>query len=290
VDIAAPDVQTNPIIMGWMMDQYNIIQRKIVPAVITGKPLSMGGSLGRDTATGTGTFFAIEALMSKFNVTPQNTTVAVQGLGNAGGVVADLLYRAGYKIVAVSDSKGGIYTNDGLDIPSVRRFKDSTRDLKAFYCEGTICNIVDYKTISNEELLALDVDILIPAALENQITEVNAHMVRAKYIFEAANGPITAAADAILEANGIQVFPDILINAGGVVVSYFEWVQNRSGLYWTVEEVHDRLQQKMLKETETIWSISQQQSISMRTAAYVHALDRIGAAINAKGTRDYYAS
>jgi glutamate dehydrogenase (NADP+) len=290
VDIAAPDVQTNPIIMGWMMDQYNIIQRKIVPAVITGKPLSMGGSLGRDTATGTGTFFAIEALMSKFNVAPQNTTVAVQGLGNAGGVVADLLYRAGYKIVAVSDSKGGIYTNDGLDIPSVRRFKDSTRDLKAFYCEGTICNIVDYKTISNEELLALDVDILIPAALENQITEVNAHMVRAKYIFEAANGPITAAADAILEANGIQVFPDILINAGGVVVSYFEWVQNRSGLYWTVEEVHDRLQQKMLKETETIWSISQQQSISMRTAAYVHALDRIGAAINAKGTRDYYAS
>jgi glutamate dehydrogenase (NADP+) len=131
---------------------------------------------------------------------------------------------------------------------------------------------------------------LIPAALENQITESNASGVRAKYIFEAANGPITAAADAILEAKGIRVFPDILINAGGVTVSYFEWVQNRSGLYWTVEEVNDRLQQKMVTETERIWSIAQQKSISMRTAAYVHALDRIGAAIDAKGTRDYYSS
>jgi glutamate dehydrogenase (NADP+) len=290
VDIAAPDVQTNAIIMGWMMDQYNIIQRKIVPAVITGKPLSMGGSLGRDTATGMGTFFAIEALMPKFKVTPKDTTVAVQGFGNAGSVIADLLCKAGYKVVAVSDSKGGIYAKDGLDIPSVRQFKNSTRDLKAVYCEGTICNIVDYKTISNEELLALDVDILVPAALENQITEANAHGVRAKYIFEAANGPITAAADAILEAKGVKVFPDILINAGGVTVSYFEWVQNRSGLYWTVEEVNDRLKQKMVRETERIWSIAQEKSISMRTAAYVHALDRIGAAINAKGTRDYYVS
>jgi glutamate dehydrogenase (NADP+) len=271
VDIAAPDVQTNGMIMGWMMDQYNIIQRKIVPAVITGKPLSMGGSLGRDTATGMGTFFAIEALMPKFNITPQNTTVAVQGFGNAGSVIADLLCRAGYRVVAVSDSKGGIYAQDGLDIASVRQFKNSTRDLKAVYCQGTICNLVDYKTISNEELLALEVDILIPAALENQITELNASGVRAKYIFEA-------------------VFPDILINAGGVTVSYFEWVQNRSGLYWTVEEVNDRLQHKMVTETERIWAIAQQKSISMRTAAYVHALDRIGAAIDAKGTRDYYSS
>ena len=290
VDIPAPDVQTNSMIMGWMADRYNTIHRKIVPAAITGKPLTMGGSLGRDTATGMGTFFAIETLMSKFQTVRENTTVAVQGFGNVGVVIADLLWQAGYQVVAVSDSKGGIYAKGGLDIPSIKQFKHSTRDLKAVYCEGTVCNILEYETITNEELLTLDVDILVPAAMENQITADNANAVRAKYIFEAANGPITAAADAILEAKGIHVFPDILINAGGVTVSYFEWVQNRSGLYWTVEEVNDRLKQKMVKETERIWAISQQKSISMRTAAYVHALDRIGEAINAKGTRDYYIS
>jgi glutamate dehydrogenase (NADP+) len=290
VDIAAPDVQTNAMIMGWMADRYNTIHRKIVPAAITGKPLTMGGSLGRDTATGMGTFFAIETLMSKFQTVRENTTVAVQGFGNVGVVVADLLWQAGYQVVAVSDSKGGIYAKGGLDIPSIKQFKHSTRDLKAVYCEGTVCNILEYETITNEELLTLDVDILVPAAMENQITTDNANAVRAKYIFEAANGPITAAADAILEAKGIHVFPDILINAGGVTVSYFEWVQNRSGLYWTVEEVNDRLQQKMVKETERIWEIAQQKSISMRTAAYVHALNRIGEAINARGTRDYYIS
>lgn len=288
IDIPAPDVQTNAIIMGWMMDQYNIIQRQIVPAVITGKPLTMGGSLGRDTATGLGTFLAIEALMPKLKIGRETTTVAVQGFGNVGAVIADLLCQAGYRVVAVSDSKGGIYAKGGLDIPSIRQFKNSTRDLKAVYCKGTVCNILEYESISNDDLLTLDVDILVPAALENQITIDNAPAVRAKYIFEAANGPITTDADAILESKGIYVFPDILINAGGVTVSYFEWVQNRSGLYWTLDEVNSRLKQKMVEETERIWAIAQQKSISMRTAAYVHALDRIGAAINAKGTRDYY--
>ncbi len=290
VDIAAPDVQTNSMIMGWMADRYNTIHRKIVPAAITGKPLTMGGSLGRDTATGMGTFFAIETLMPKFKTVRENTTIAVQGFGNVGVVIAELLWQAGYQVVAVSDSKGGIYAKGGLDIPSIKQFKHSTRDLKAVYCQGTVCNILEYETITNEELLTLDVDMLVPAAMENQITADNAQAVRAKYIFEAANGPITAAADAILEAKGIHVFPDILINAGGVTVSYFEWVQNRSGLYWTVDEVNDRLKQKMVKETERIWAIAQQKSISMRTAAYVHALDRIGEAINAKGTRDFYIS
>lgn len=290
VDIPAPDVQTNSMIMGWMVDRYNTIQRKIVPAAITGKPLTMGGSLGRDTATGMGAFCAIETLMPKFQTVRENTTVAVQGFGNVGVVIAELLWQAGYQVVAVSDSKGGIYAKGGLDIPSIKQFKHSTRDLKAVYCEGTVCNILEYETISNEELLTLDVDILVPAAMENQITADNANAVRAKYIFEAANGPITAAADAMLESKGIHVFPDILINAGGVTVSYFEWVQNRSGLYWTIDEVNDRLKQKMVKETERIWEIAQQKSISMRTAAYVHALDRIGEAIDAKGTRDYYLS
>jgi glutamate dehydrogenase (NADP+) len=290
VDIPAPDVQTNQIIMGWMMDQYSIIQRKITPAVITGKPLTMGGSLGRETATGMGAYFVMEALMPKFNLAREDTTVAVQGFGNVGAVVADLLCKAGYKVVAVSDSKGGIYAKQGLDIPSIRQFKNSTRDFRAVYCEGTVCNIVEHEIITNEQLLALDVDILIPGALENQITEHNAHNVRAKYVFEVANGPITTAADQILENQGTRVFPDILVNAGGVTVSYFEWVQNRSGLYWSLDEVNSRLKQKMVEETNRIWAITEEKSISMRTAAYVHALNRIGTAIAAKGTRDYYIS
>jgi glutamate dehydrogenase (NADP+) len=290
VDIPAPDVQTNQIIMGWMMDQYSIIQRKITPAVITGKPLTMGGSLGRETATGMGAYFVMETIMPKFQVVRSNTTVAVQGFGNVGAVVADLLCQAGYKVVAVSDSKGGIYAKQGLDIASIRQYKNSTRDFRAVYCEGTVCNIVEHEVITNEQLLALDVDILIPGALENQITEHNAHNIRAKYIFEIANGPITPAADEILQQKGIRVFPDILVNAGGVTVSYFEWVQNRSGLYWSLDEVNSRLKHKMVEETERIWAIAEEKSISMRTAAYVHALNRIGEAIGAKGTRDYYIS
>jgi glutamate dehydrogenase (NADP+) len=290
VDIPAPDVQTNQIIMGWMMDQYSIIQRKIVPAVITGKPLTMGGSVGRETATGMGAYFAIETIMPKFQALRENTTVAVQGFGNVGAVVADLLCQAGYRVVAVSDSKGGIYAKQGLDIPSIRRYKNSTRDFRAVYCEGTVCNIVEHEIITNEQLLALDVDILIPGALENQIAEHNAHNIRAKYIFEIANGPVTPAADRILEDKGIRIFPDILVNAGGVTVSYFEWVQNRSGLYWTLDEVNNRLKHKMVEETERIWAIAERDAISMRTAAYVHALNRIGEAIDAKGTRDYYIS
>jgi glutamate dehydrogenase (NADP+) len=288
VDIPAPDVQTNQLIMGWMMDQYNIIQRQITPAVITGKPLSMGGSLGRDTATGMGAFHVIETLMPQFKPDRGTTTVAVQGFGNVGAVVADLLCEAGYKVVAVSDSKGGIYAKQGLDIKSLLHFKQSTRDFKAVYCQDSVCSIIEHEIITNEELLALDVDILIPAALENQITEKNAPSIRAKYIVEAANGPITPAADLILNRNGALIFPDILANAGGVTVSYFEWVQNRIGLYWTLDEVNSRLKQKMVTETNKIWAIAQKLSISMRTAAYVHALNRIGEAIDAKGTRDYY--
>ena len=291
VDVPAPDVYTNAMIMGWMMDQYSIIRRQLSPAVITGKPLAMGGSQGRDTATGTGAFFVLQAMMVKFGLPPTDTSVAVQGFGNAGSVIARILFDAGYKIVAVSDSQGGVYSPAGLDIPSIQQFKTSTRSLKAVYCEGTVCNIMqDHSVITNEELLTLDVDILIPAALENQITADNAHDIKASYIFEVANGPITADADLILEANNIYVFPDILVNAGGVTVSYFEWVQNRSGLYWSLEEVNQRLQSMMVTEAQGIWQIAQELDISPRTAAYVHALERLGEALNAKGTRDYYIS
>lgn len=288
VDILAPDVYTNAMIMGWMMDQYSIIRRQISPAVVTGKPLTMGGSVGRDGATATGAFFAIEAIMPKFDQLPSQTTVAIQGFGKAGAVMAELLARASYKVVAVSDSQGGIYAKKGLDIPSIRQYKAMGNGITALYCKNTVCNIVEHEILSNQELLALDVDILIPAALENQITEANVNDIKAKYIFEVANGPITSEADKVLETKGVYVFPDILVNAGGVTVSYFEWVQNRSGLYWTIEEVNQRLKQKMIEETERIWSISQELAISMRTAAYVHALNRLGEALNAKGTRDYY--
>lgn len=290
IDIPAPDVYTNQMIMGWMVDQYSIIERQITPAVITGKPLTMGGSLGRDTATAMGAFFTIEATWPKLglNGSPADTTVAVQGFGNAGAIIAELLFNAGYKVVAVNDSKGGIYRREGLDVPSVRQFKDSTRTLKAVYCEDSVCSIVEHETITNEELLALDVDILAPAALENQITEANARDIKAKAVYELANGPTTPGADEILRQRDVIVFPDILVNAGGVTVSYFEWVQNRQGLYWTLEQVNQRLKQMMVEETERIWAIAQEQGTSPRTAAYVHALNRIGDAVQAKGTKDYF--
>ena len=288
VDILAPDVYTNSMIMGWMMDQYSIIERHISPAVVTGKPLTMGGSQGREAATATGAFYAINTLLAKYEQIPRKTTIAIQGFGNVGALLAELLAKAGYKVVAVSDSQGGIYADKGLDIPSIRRYKNENQGVKAVYCKDSVCNIVEHEVITNEELLALGVDVLIPAALENQITQANAADVKAKFIFEVANGPTTSAADQILAEKGIHVFPDILLNAGGVTVSYFEWVQNRSGLYWSLSEVNQKLRERMVEETEKTWSIAQEFDVSMRTAAYIHAINGLGEALDAKGTRDYY--
>ena len=290
LDIPAPDMYTNPMIMGWMMDQYSIICGRRSPAVITGKPVSMGGSLGRSTATGTGAFYVLQAMMEKIGRVPQDLTVAVQGFGNAGSVIAGLMHKAGYKVVAVSDSKGGIYNAKGLNIPDVQYVKRTQHKMQAVYCTGSVCSVVEHDNLSNEELLTLDVDILIPAALENQITADNASAVQAKYIFEVANGPITADADQILEGNGTQVFPDILVNAGGVMVSHFEWVQNRSGLYWRLDRVEDELRSRIVAEAHTVWNLAQTHSVSFRTAAYIHALSRLGEALNDRGTRDYYNS
>jgi glutamate dehydrogenase (NADP+) len=290
IDILAPDVYTNATIMGWMMDQYSTIKRKLCRGVVTSKPLALGGSQGRDTATAMGAFTVIQTILPKFELMPPDTTVAIQGFGNAGATLASLLAQAGYTIVAVSDSKGGIYAPQGLDIASVREHKNQSREMKAVYCQGSVCSIVEHQVISNQELLALDVDVLIPAALENQITADNAADIKAKYIFEVANGPINSDADKILAQQGIYVFPDILVNAGGVTVSYFEWVQNRSGWYWTLEAVNQRLQEKMRIEAENTWSIAHNLDIDVRTAAYVHALNRLGIALDAKGTRNYFVS
>ncbi|MEM8674805.1 MAG: Glu/Leu/Phe/Val dehydrogenase [Cyanobacteria bacterium P01_G01_bin.67] len=288
IDILAPDVYTNAVIMGWMMDQYSTIQRQLCRGVVTGKPLALGGSKGRDTATAMGAFTVIQAMLSQFKLIPTETTIAVQGFGNAGSTLAGLLAEAGYKIVAVSDSKGGIFAPQGLDIASVIHHKRQRREMKAVYCEDTVCSIIEHQVISNHELLALNVDVLIPAALENQINQHNAKEIKAKYIFEVANGPVNSDADEILAVQGTYVFPDILVNAGGVTVSYFEWVQNRSGWYWTLEEVNQRLQDKMKLETQRVWQLSQNLNISIRTAAYVLALQRLGTALDAKGTRAYF--
>ena len=289
VDILAPDVYTNEMIMGWMMDQYSIIQRRISPGVVTGKPLTMGGSKGRGTATATGAFYVINTILPKFQQTPEKTTIAVQGFGNAGAEVAELLAKFGYKVVAVSDSRGGIYSPHGLDIPSIRHYKKNNLSIKGVYCEGSVCSIVEHDVITNEQLLTLDVDVLIPAALENQITADNADKIKAKYIFEVANGPTTSAADEILEAKGIKVFPDILVNAGGVTVSYLEWVQNRNGLYWSLADVQEQLKTRMVTEANAVWDIVEELGVSFRTAAYIHSLNRLNDAMSAKGTRDYYS-
>lgn len=283
VDILAPDMYTNSTVMGWMMEQYSIIRREASPAVVTGKPLVMGGSLGRETATAMGAFFVMQHVLKSQGRVPEQTTVAIQGFGNAGAILAELLFNADYKVVAVSDSKGGVYAPDGLDIPSVRQMKESNRNLQAVYCHGSVCEMVQHDNLTNEELLGLEVDVLVPAALENQITAANADQIKASYVFEVANGPTTPEADAVLDSKGIQLFPDILVNAGGVTVSYFEWVQNRSGLYWTLQEVNHRLREKMVAEANLVLAIAQEYQTSYRTAAYIHALTRLGEAFATKG-------
>jgi len=288
VDIPAPDVYTNPMIMGWMMDEYCKITRRHTPAVITGKPIPLGGSLGRNEATGRGAYFCIKEHELHRGWDPKQTTVAVQGFGNAGQIVAKLLDEDGYQIVAVSDSRGGIYRKEGFHIPSLIQAKDDTQRLQAVYCQNKLCKLIEADTITNEELLQLEVDILIPAALENVITVDNADKIKAETIVEVANGPVTTEASSILRKNGVYVIPDILANAGGVTVSYFEWVQNRAGFYWTEEEVNERLLHKMRTEFHNVYDLSLEHDIDMRTAAYVLALKRIGEALTAQGTKDYF--
>lgn len=289
-DIPAPDVYTNARIMGWMLDEYEAIKRIKVPGVITGKPVRLGGSLGRDDATGRGAYLCILELAKKRGLIPGDTTVAVQGFGNGGYHVARLLEEAGYKIVAISDSKGGIYSDKGFDVESIYEEKQRSRRVRAVYCDQSVCEIVDHDAISNEEILKLDVDILIPAALEGVINKKNAASIRAGYIVEVANGPILSAADPIIESNGTIVIPDVLANAGGVTVSYFEWVQNRQGFRWKLEEVHARLQEIMQESFATIWNLAEERGARMRKAAYGYAINRIGEAIESHGTRDYFGN
>lgn len=279
IDIPAPDVYTDARIMGWMADEYQAIRRIKAPDAITGKPISLGGSYGREEATGRGAYLVTRELARRRGLEPKKTTVALQGFGNAGYNLARLLRKDGYKIVAVSDSRGAIYADEGYDIEKLRRLKRE---------RGSVTAMSGQVQLTNEELLELDVDLLVPAALENVITPDNAGRVKAPYIVEVANGPITSEADAVLASKGHLVVPDVLANAGGVTVSYFEWVQNRTGLRWRLGEVHERLEETMVGAFCAVWANAEQHDVPLRNAAYVQAIRRIGEAIQSHGTREYF--
>ena len=269
-DIPAPDVGSNATVMGWMMDTYSMLKGHCVHGVVTGKPIELGGALGRNEATGRGVMFTTKNILRKMNVPVEGTTVAVQGMGNVGSITAKLLNEEGMKVVAVSDVSGGIYNPNGLDIPAIIDYlsKDRKNLLKDYNEDGM-------SRVSNEELLELDVKVLLPAALENQINLTNADNIKADIIVEAANGPIAAEADEILEKKGITVVPDILANAGGVVVSYFEWVQNIQSVSWTEKEVNEKLKNIMDPAFEAVWDIAQKKNATLRTGAYLIAVKRV---------------
>lgn len=278
-DVPAPDVYTNAQIMNWMRDEYEKITGKEDPGVITGKSVEQGGSEGRSFATAQGGVYCTVELAKKMRWNPEETTVAIQGFGNAGSYMAKMLHKLGYRIVAVSDSRGGIYRPEGLDPESIDKVKKETRQLKAVYCQGSVCDQVEAEHISNRQLLELDVDLLVPAALENQITKDNADDIKAKAIVELANGPTTPEADEVLKERGVVIVPDVLANAGGVTVSYFEWDQNVKGEHWTEEEVLQKLEPIMVNAFNDVWNTKEQYGVDMRTAAFVKAIERITAAM-----------
>ncbi|MBA7526381.1 NAD-specific glutamate dehydrogenase [subsurface metagenome] len=274
-DIPAPDVYTNPQIMAWMMDEYSKLRGFNCPGVITGKPIALGGSLGRGDATARGAMFTIMEAAKHLNVDLAAATVAVQGYGNAGSYMAILMNDIlGSKIIAVSDSKGGIYSKHGLDPHKVLQHKVKT---------GSVINFPGTENISNGELLELEVIVLCPSALENVITERNASKIKAKIVAALANGPITPEGDKILVDNGVFIIPDFLCNAGGVIVSYFERVQNAYNYYWGEEEVHERLGKKMTKAFQNVLSESLGRKVSMRVATYIVAVSRVAEAMRLRG-------
>ncbi|MEK9165346.1 MAG: Glu/Leu/Phe/Val dehydrogenase [Patescibacteria group bacterium] len=273
-DVPAPDVNTTQQIMAWMVDEYCKLTGQNDLGVITGKPLVYGGSKGREPATGQGGFYVLEELAKKMNLIPAHTSIIIQGFGNVGGHFALLAREGGYKIVGFSDSSGAIYSQDGFDPSQVMEFKKQGKTISQ-YSQGD--------KISNEELLIKRCDILVPAALEDVITAENADQIKAKVILELANGPTTTEADKILRQKNITVVPDVLANAGGVTVSYFEWVQNQTGFYWDEKTVLERLHPIMVNSFEAVWQMSKEKNIDLRTAAFVIAVKRIVEAMKARG-------
>jgi glutamate dehydrogenase/leucine dehydrogenase len=264
--------------MGWIMDTYSVFKGYTVPGVVTGKPIEVGGSLGRKEATGRGVMLMTREILHRLGLPVLGTKVAVQGFGNVGGTAARLLFREGCRVVAVSDASGGLYRDTGLNIDAICDFAEKNRGamLRDYQEEGV-------RHISNSELLTCDTCVLIPAALENQINESLAKDVKARIIVEGANGPTTVEADRILEAKGVRVVPDILANAGGVVVSYFEWVQNIQSLTWDEEEVNRTLEKIMIRSFNEVWDKAWEKNATMRMGAYMVALDRIVKAKRIRG-------
>lgn len=281
LDVPAPDVYTTPQIMSWMMDEYSKLAGKRTPAVITGKPIIDGGSEGRDTATGQGGFYILREAIKKLGINAKGATAVVQGFGNAGYNIAELLHKAGFKVIACSDSQGGIYDkrNLGMDPEKIMAEKQKRGHIYGCYCEGSVCDCKNYQPISNIKLLGLKCDVLALAALENQISNENAHEVKTKIILELANGGINVTADRILDKKNILVLPDVLANAGGVAVSYFEWIQNIKNQHWAKKEVFDKLEKIMVKSFNDVWELMRRKKITPREAAFALGVGRIAKAL-----------
>jgi glutamate dehydrogenase (NAD(P)+) len=273
-DIPAPDMGTNPQVMAWLMDTYSMHAGYTVNAVVTGKPVPIGGSLGRADATGVGVMFSARQAMQKLSMPVENSRVVVQGFGNVGSVGARAMHEIGAKVLAVSDVHGGIYNSGGMDIPDLLEHVRRT---------GKVIDYEDAEIVTNDELLTLECDILIPAALENQIHAGNARDIRARLIVEGANGPTTPEADRILRESDVTIVPDILANAGGVTVSYFEWVQGLQSFFWSEKETFNRLERIMTLAFEDCWTMAQRQKVDMRTAASILAIDRVAEATKLRG-------
>jgi glutamate dehydrogenase (NAD(P)+) len=274
-DVPAPDVNTNEQTMAWIMDTYSMHMRRTTTAIVTGKPLLLGGSRGRTEATGRGVMLVTREAMKKLGLKPEKARVVVQGSGNVGGIGAMLLHREGYKVVSISDMYGTILNEQGLDMPAVLAHLKQHKRLEGYK---------EAQHMASKEQLELDCEILVPAATENQITSANAARIKARLVVEGANGPTTVNADRILEERGVMVVPDILANAGGVTVSYFEWVQDRAGFFWTEEVVNSRLEQIMVSSFAEVDRVSRQHSCSMRIAAYILAVDRVARVYKLRGT------
>jgi len=273
-DIPAPDVNTNPQVMAWMMDTYSVNRGYSVPAVVTGKPLVLGGSLGRSEATGRGVSFCVLNALKHLHLNPEEAEVVIQGYGNVGSAAGVILHKEGVKIIGIGDIKGALYNHEGLDVQKVLEHRKKT---------GFIVGYKEAEPITNEELLELKCDVLIPAAMENQIKEDNASKIKAKLVVEGANGPTTPEADKILEDRGIFVVPDVLANAGGVIVSYFEWVQGMERYFWTEEEVNSKLKGIMDRNFYRVLDLSIKEKVNMRLAALMLAVKRIAEATKLRG-------
>ncbi len=276
IDIPAPDVNTNAQVMAWIMDTYSMNKGRTVPGVVTGKPIEIGGSVGRNSATGMGLYYVLKALCKEIKMDLKSSKVVVQGFGNVGGAIASILYEKGCKILAISDISGGFYSEKGLNLNELLEWRDKNKNLKDFQNKN-------YNFINNEDILTVECDILIPAAIENQITESNANDITCKILLEGANGPTTPIADEILKEKGIIVVPDILANAGGVCVSYFEYIQDIHSYFWKLDRINQELKNILVNAFKEVYNLSKEKNVTLRIAAYMIAFSRLVKAIEFRG-------